>query len=422
MTATRKPHEDSRPTHSRSSLRHLPTPRTRRELRVWVSLVFGLDVPDTAVMPGSTPPLDYLCHSFFERPGDAVVWANRGGGKTMLGGVATLLDLIHKPGIQVRVLGGSMEQSRKMHEHMVALLDRAVGGQRLRDELLASPVTRTRIALRNGSAVELLAQSQRSVRGTRVHKLRCDEVDEFDPDIWAAAQMVTRSGRCGGWEVPGTVEAISTMHRPFGLMSKLVCDEGAGAPHVHAELHSATHENLSAEAPHAHGGLAPSMPRVFRWSALDVIERCPPDRPCHGCVLWDDCAGRAKTAEGFIPVDDLVSQFHRTDRATWDAEMLCRRPTVSDCVYPGFDPAAHVRAGVAPADASRWLAGMDFGVRSPTVWLWAIVEQADADAASTHVHIVDEHHRAGGTLDAHLDAIDTRACGRSMFTGPRPVG
>lgn len=246
------------------------------------------------------------------------------------------------------------------------------------------------------------------MRGTRVHKLRCDEVDEFDHDIWAAAQMVTRSGRCGRWHVPGTVEAISTMHRPFGLMSRLVSDDPA--------------------EPASASDAAPAAPRVFRWSALDVIERCPEARPCDGCVLHDDCGGRAKHASGFIPVDDLVSQFHRTDRATWDAEILCRRPTVSDCVYPGFDPAVHVRRDIeADADAT-WLAGMDFGVRSPTVWLWAVVfaGPGGAEGAAEHIHIIDEHHRAGGTLDGHLDVIDAQALGagypRPAWVGVDPAG
>lgn len=45
---------------------------------------------------------------------DCVVWAARGTGKTFLGAVATLLDLVFKPGVQIKILGGSLEQSRRM--------------------------------------------------------------------------------------------------------------------------------------------------------------------------------------------------------------------------------------------------------------------------------------------------------------------
>ena len=192
--------------------------------------------PRVPLIPDSSPPFDYLIHAYFEPPAadknaihrDAVVWANRGGGKTMLGAAATLLDLLFKPGIQVRVLGGSLEQSSKMHEHLLTLLDRPW----FRDLLEGEP-TQRRVALINGSRVQLLAGSQRSVRGVRVHKLRCDEVEEFDPQVWEAAQMVTRTGNCGGKRVHGAVEALSTMHRPFGLMSHITrgcATQAPGAP------------------------------------------------------------------------------------------------------------------------------------------------------------------------------------------------
>ncbi|MEM6856129.1 MAG: hypothetical protein AAF593_17120, partial [Planctomycetota bacterium] len=76
-------------------------PTTPEALHRFIRAGFGLDIGRTAVSRGSTPPFDYLCHAFFHG-GDCVVWANRGGGKTMLGAVATLLDLVFKPGIQVR--------------------------------------------------------------------------------------------------------------------------------------------------------------------------------------------------------------------------------------------------------------------------------------------------------------------------------
>ena len=139
----------------------------------------------------------------------------------MLGAVATVLDLLFKPGVRVRILGGSLEQSSKMYEHLLTLLDRPMLGG-VRGQVLANRPTQRHIRLTNGSEAAILAGSQRSVRGTRVHKLRCDEVEEFDPDVWRAAQMVTRSEVLHGLPVRGTLEAFSTMHRSHGLMSGLV--------------------------------------------------------------------------------------------------------------------------------------------------------------------------------------------------------
>ena len=63
-------------------------PFDRASLKGWISGALGMEMPETALCPGHATPLDYLCHSFFEEEGDAVVWACRGGGKTMVGAVA----------------------------------------------------------------------------------------------------------------------------------------------------------------------------------------------------------------------------------------------------------------------------------------------------------------------------------------------
>jgi Terminase RNaseH-like domain len=376
-------------------------PRTPDELHRFVRVALGLYMPRAPLVPGSSAPFDYLSHAYFE-PGydhelpagkDAVVWANRGGGKTMLGAAATLLDLLFKPGIRVCILGGSLEQSSKMHEHLVSLLDRPW----FRGLVDGEP-TQRRVALVNGSRARLLAGSQRSVRGVRVHKLRCDEVEEFEPGVWEAAQMVTRSGPCGGKRVHGAVEALSTMHRPFGLMAKITEPrEGAG-----------------------HGAA-----RLFKWTAIDVIQRCPPARPCDGCVLWDDCRGLAKTADGFVPVDDLVQQWRRTSRRSWSVEMMCRQPQVSDCVYPEFTLARHVREDSDEAEAG-WVGGMDFGLRSPTVMLWARLYQAEPPTDGPVLHVVDEYCERGLTFGQHMDSIERQASlhgwPRADWLGVDPAG
>jgi hypothetical protein len=276
------------------------------------------------------------------------------------------------------------------------------------------------VAIINGSEVELLSQSQCSVRGHRVHKLRCDEVEEFKPEVWEAAQLVTRSGVCGGVQVRGAIEAMSTMHRPFGLMKRLV-DRGSA------------------------GGA--SGVRLLRWCALDVVERCEPERDCKSCVLWEDCQGLAKEADGFIPVDDLVAQWHRTSRQTWASEMMCRQPRRDDSVYPRFDPqpgCAHVVAvgsdgdwaagraeGVAAMDRDGevFLGGMDFGLRSPFVMLWARVYPSEGGAihrpragADRVVEVVDEYVRGGLTLSEHIESIQERPWPAPQWVGVDPAG
>lgn len=361
-------------------------PRTRGQLRAWVRAVLGFDLPPAAIVAGHATPLDYLSHAFFEDDGprDCLIWANRGGGKTQLGAIATLLDLLFKPGIEVRILGGSFEQSSKMYGYLKRLLE-----DDLFRELVDGRITGRAVQLRNGSRVEVLSQSERAVRGQRVHRLRCDEVELFEPEIWDAAQLITRSGMCGDMFVRASIEAMSTMHQPFGLMQQLVRDADR------------------------------ARRRIFRWNVIDTLARCPPERPCEGCPLWDDCRGRAKQARGFIAIDDAIAQRQRVGDAVWRAEMLCERPTRSSTVYPEFDQAVHVRTFDVPGGA-QMLGGMDFGHRVPTVLLWAFLPATAGREAV--LHVVDELVVSGELVEKQIALAGQRPWPRPRWIGADPAG
>jgi len=372
-------------------------PLTANQLHAWLRLVVNVDVPRLPMEADHQAPFDYLLHTFFEHkpaqaPRDCVVWANRGGGKTFLGAVATMLDLVFKPGIEVRILGGSLEQSQRMHAHLRDLFARPA----LRP-LLAGRITDRRVRLRNGSLCEVLAQSQASVRGVRPQKIRCDEVELFDSDIWRAAQLVTRSKQCGPTYVHGAVEALSTMHRAHGLMAEVLAD---AAPIDDSQLEDQA---------------SPPRRRLFRWSVLDVLERCPPARPCQPCELLEECGSRAKDAAGFFTIDDALRAKARSSESVWRAEMLCQTPRRDDLVLPEFDRSVHVGA-FEPPMSGEWIAGVDFGFRSPTVILWAKVDEQGT------VRIVDERTRQGVILHEHLQELLAGAWPRPAWVGVDPAG
>ncbi len=349
------------------------------QLRAWVEHYLYLKLPTHAVCPHHQTPMDYLRCAYFEPSPDLVVWAPRGGGKTRLAAAATLLDLLHKPGIQVRILGGSLEQSLRMWEHLLPDLEQY-------GDIVSRTRTR-RVMLENRSQAAALAQSQRNVRGQRVQKLRCDEVEMFDPAVWAAAQFVTRSTTLppdGHQLVRGSIEALSTMHESGGLMERVV-DEARQ-----------------------------SNKTVLHWCLMDVLERCPPERQCDGCELWEECRGVAKVrCDGFFTIDDAISIKRRVSLPLWQAEMLCQRPSTRDAVFPMFDPAIHVRTDL-PERATITLA-MDFGYRHAFVCLWI------ASDGQT-VHVIDEHIAPRMILSQHLKVIEARLWSIEKIVACDPAG
>ncbi|MCA9310500.1 MAG: hypothetical protein KDA21_04790 [Phycisphaerales bacterium] len=380
---TDAPHESN----ARSDI--FSPPRTPGELAAWLTCHLGIEVPGTAVIEGNATPLHYLAHAFFEAgagPRDCVLWANRGGGKTFYGALATLLDLCFKPGISIKIVAGSLDQAGRMHDHLTGFLLAPAIQRAWRPDINARHVR-----LMNRAGVEILAQSQTSVRGTRPQKLRCDEVELFDPDVWAAAQMTTRARRCGPFFVRGTIEAFSTWHRPGGLMSRLLEDT---------------------RAPHA-------SRRVFRWGVIDALEACPLARDCATCELHEECQGRAQDparAPGHVRIDDAIAQKGRTDRTTWRSEMLCFQPSRRNAVFPEFDLDVHVTAFDPPAAAVTWIAGMDFGLRAPTVFLWACIDSQGV------VRVVDEHVGRDAAVEHHVDAVSRAPWPRPTWIGADPAG
>lgn len=362
-------------------------PSSPDALHAWLASALGIVVPRHALTPASSPPFEYLRAAFFEDgpERDCVVWAARGSGKTFYAAVATALDLAFKPGVQVKILGGSLQQSARMHEHLRDLFKRPALAP------LVTSITERRLVLHSGSCAEILAQSERSVRGTRPHKLRCDEVELFDAEVWSAAQFVTRS-RGGPQPIRASIEALSTWHRPHGLMRSLVEPDS----------------DPSAENPR----------RVFRWGVIDVLERCPPSEECASCILNPECAGRAKHAIGHVSIEDARSMKRRSDRASWRAEMLCERPSRRSAVLPEFDRDRHVvETAPAPTDDApglRWLGGMDLGLRSPTVLLLACLDESGA------LTIVDEHCASGIVLEEHIERVIARGW-RVQWIGVDPA-
>ena len=371
-------------------------PASREELTRWVRTVLGMRIPARPICPHHQAPLDYLAASFLDDAGrqvwslpDLLVWANRGGGKTMLAAVASLLEAMYKAPVSIRILGGSFDQSDRLAEYLRNFLSGKLAG------LVGGRMTRRRIRLTTGADIRMLSQSQRAVRGQHVQKIRCDEVDLFDPEIWRALQFVTRSSRA----VRGGVAVFSPLHRPGGLMEQLV--------------ESARREGSKSQDTaiwRSRRGF-----RLIQWCLWEVIERCPDERRCSDCPLAEDCAGKAREADGFFSIDDAIAIKSRSSRQAWETEMLCRGAKRDWLVFGEFDPGLHAGEVSYCPDFPTYRA-IDFGYAAPFVCLWVQVSPAGA------VHVIDEYVQARRSIAQHAAEILRRDPGPVRATYVDPAG
>lgn len=337
------------------------TPATKDALRQFVAENLMLSVPDKSICTNHDSPMDYLWYAFNENTSqsnlDCIVWANRGGGKTQTAAAAAMLDCIFKSDCKVRILGGSLEQSSKMYEYIKAFVYSNY------EELIEGKITKRSCKFTNGANAEILTQSQKSVRGSHIQKLRCDEVELFDKDVLSAANFITKSSD----NAKAAMEILSTMHNPYGLMHKAVGDAGENGV------------------------------RIFKWCMFETIEQCK-DRNCSQCPLWNDCGGKAKNANGYLRIDDCISMMRRSSRASWESEMLCKRPSRDNAVFADFDEAVHI--GHIDYDPSLPIyRAMDFGFVNPFVCLFIQVDNEN------RVRVFDEYVKRRASAAANAEMV-----------------
>jgi hypothetical protein len=277
------------------------------ELLAFIEAYWKLRIPRAQVCPEHTPPAEYIADTFFEKVQDSVCWANRGGGKTLLGGLSTWLDTVFKPRCATKILGGSLEQSRKMYQHLTGEGD---GWGLVTDDfryLLRGEMLAAQTTLINKSNINILTASSKSVRGPHPQRLRLDEIDEFTDQIYEAAMLIPKTKH----GIKAGIQVYSTMHKPYGLMNRVITEA------------------------------AQSGYKIYKWCVFDVMEKCV-DRECATCELWEDCQGKAKQADGFYRIEDAISEKRRISRDTWLSEMLCFQPSQEGLIYKEFDMALHV--------------------------------------------------------------------------------
>lgn len=351
---------------------------------------FGVLLPHDPFTPGHSTPFHFVADALLHGERDVAAWACRSGGKTLAASMIAAMEFIYIDALQARVLSGSENQSRNLYEYW----RRWCGSNDLKRRL-RGPVRQgaTDVA---GGRLEILAASQRDVRGPKVHRLFEDELDEITPEIDAAAVGMIASSD----DIPGRTIYTSTWHRTDGPMARLV--DGCVANGV--SLH--------------------------KWNIWEAIAECSVDRHrdgagCEDCPLAGPCVDKARehhkepdrrlgiAAEpgGLCAVDDVIKAYSKIGLAAWQAEYECKRPVADGLVYPEFDPSVH-RDDDPPAGLTLYRT-IDWG-SGVFVCLWL-----GADS-SGRTWLLDTYRAEQGTVHQHAHYIRSHRLRniRSTFCDP----
>jgi hypothetical protein len=215
---------------------------TEEELQLFLDVSFGFHVPAVAVCPGHTSPWQAFCDAYFARHRVSIWKASRGlGGKSL---ALAMLGLVESLTLKcdVNVLGGSGEQSKRVHSYQTKAWDYPDAPR----QLLASDPLKMETTLTWGNTIKALLASQSSVRGPHPVRLRLDEIDAMEQAILDAAlgQPMSKNG------VAAQTVLSSTHHNPNGTMTY--------ALHMAAEKGWPVYEWCYKESLQPHGWLDPA--------------------------------------------------------------------------------------------------------------------------------------------------------------------
>lgn len=239
-------------------------PQTDDELWQAVRTIWGVEIPRQRVCRNHKAPFEAFADAFFARSPVSVWKASRGfGGKSM-----TLATLGMTEAVLLRsevvVLGGSSAQSLRVHEVMKEGWDWP-----LAPVSLLAKQTMYQTHLTHGGGVRALMASQKSVRGPHPQRLRLDEVDEMDYEIFNASLG----------------QPMSTQH----VMSQTVI--------------SSTHQ----------------YPDKTMTKVLERAEE-------NGWPVYEWCYHETAEPNGWLRVSDIVAKQKIVSKQMWDTEYELQEP------------------------------------------------------------------------------------------------
>ena len=189
-------------------------PEDDEELWWYIKAVWGMEIPRKRICKTHKAPFEAFADAYFCRSPIGVWKASRGfGGKSTMLGMLTIMEATVL-GAQVTVLGGSASQSQRVHE----VTHEAWTYERAPVNLLKGDPTRFNTRLTNGAWILALMASQKSVRGPHPQRLRLDEVDEMEIELFESAQGQPMDAR----GVRSHTVISSTHQYPDGTMTELL--------------------------------------------------------------------------------------------------------------------------------------------------------------------------------------------------------
>jgi len=244
-----------------------------------------------------------------------IVWANRGGGKSLVAAITIFLCMVWRK-MSFTDLAGSAEQALEVYGYVTEFWNCFPV---IKERLLAGEPLQTKTELKNKVFLKCIANSQNTARGKHPEGFIADEAcqkERFkDDNVLAATNSVlTQEGFL--------IFYLSTFHLPVGLFAETW--------DYHNEF-----------------GF-----KRYKWNIYNCLKRCKREIDCKKCRLtrkvekkdsagnvvkikYKGCNGKARKADGWLTFDQVIKIKRRAEIKgyNWRVEFECQRPTTARKIY-----------------------------------------------------------------------------------------
>lgn len=307
------------------------------QLAAWITRVTGHRIPRVAVCADHDAPFSFIADLFFERQSDALVLANRAGGKTMDVAALHLANGHFKPGHETSHIGAIDIQAKRAYAYYRA----GLRSDDLREQAPYPHIRETE--WRNGSRIEILPGTEAQTQGGHPYLVTFDELEQGKRQPYENAKsMPVEWTDADGKRHPGQFVATSTRQNALGMMQRAL-DEAEE-----------------------------SGTRTYVWCALETIDgsTCRDDKGeplCESCPIFNaGCEGRALASDGWRSRDEIVRTYNRVGADTWEAQHLCRKPDAKALIYAPFNSANVTEGAEYVAGGGPLYLWYDWGFTDPT--------------------------------------------------------
>lgn len=283
------------PSEAKTLLRKIIEEKDRDGLWEWIKEFLGMEIPRVQICPDHCAPFEFVADYFFDAFKDAIVLANRSGGKTQNFGVLDSMTMFGFDKTELAAVGAILFQTQKGYEYFQSFNSRFPFSWNVKSG------TMKKTQGHNDSTVQILTGTMSGVNSPHPQILLLDEIDLM---AWQVLQ-----------------QALSMPQSKHGVEARtiLTSTRKFGAGPMQRLLDEAKDRGL----------------KVYQWCIWEVVEALPKDPEKLEKIKkeFGILPANIEHANGYYTWNDAISKHKTLDTETWETEWLCSKPGMEGIIY-----------------------------------------------------------------------------------------